>query len=194
MTIPARFLELPLRAASRPSRLRGVTLVELIFTIGIIAILSTVAIPEFGAMRRSASRRAAVNDFLHALFLARSQAVMINGVVSICRSRDGTTCENQNGNWNDGWIVFKNTDRDQPAERDTDEEIIYKHEGWNDGDITSNRVSFSFRPTAQADVNGTVVFCGLGAAPSDARAIIISQIGRPRVSTRDASNRALQCP
>jgi hypothetical protein len=38
------------------------------------------------------------------------------------------------------------------------------------------------------------VFCDAGGKPSDARAIIISHTGRPRIAARDASNKALQCP
>jgi type IV fimbrial biogenesis protein FimT len=140
------------------------------------------------------ARQVVVNDFLHSLYLARNRAIILNQVISICPSRDGVACENNNGNWQDGWIVFQNTDRDQPAERDADETVIYHHSGWVGGDISSNRVSFSFRPTEQADVNGTVVFCDLHGNPSDARAIIISHVGRPRVSTLDANNRALRCP
>lgn len=175
-------------------RARGVTLIELITTISIVAILSAVAVPQLGNLQRSAARTATVNDFMHSIFLARSKAVMTNGVVSICRSIDGETCANKTSNWETGWIVFQNTDRDQPAERDAGEEIIERHSGWRGGLVTSNRVAFSFRPTSQADVNGTLVFCdGIGKS-SDARAIIISHTGRPRVAARDASNHALKCP
>jgi type IV fimbrial biogenesis protein FimT len=174
--------------------IRGVTLIELLCTISIVAILSVVAIPQLGQMQRATARRTAVNDFLHTLFIARYKSIMLNDVVSVCRSHDGETCENQEGSWQDGWIVFQNTNRDQPANRDVGEEILYRHDGWRGGVITSNRVSFSFRPTSQSDVNGTVLFCQLHGTPSDARAIIISHTGRARVATRDASDHALICP
>ena len=96
-----------------PPRIRGFTLVELVCTIGIVAILSAIAVPELGQLRRAAARRAVVNDFFHSIFLARSKAIMLNGVVSICRSHDGTFCENRSSNWEGGWIVFINTDRDR---------------------------------------------------------------------------------
>jgi type IV fimbrial biogenesis protein FimT len=176
------------------SRTRGVTLIELLCAISIAAILSAVAVPELGHMQRAAARRTAVNDFMHAIFLARSKAIMTNGVVSICRSADGIACGDSGSHWQEGWIVFQNTDRDQPAQRDENEPILYQHAAWPGGNITSNRVAFSFRPTSQADVNGTIVFCDAGGKSSDARAIIISHTGRPRTATRDASNKALQCP
>ena len=179
---------------TKPRRIRGVTLVELVCAICIVAILSAIAVPGLGELRRAAARRAVLNDFFHSLFLARSKAIMLNGVVSICRSQDGMFCENRNNNWEGGWIVFINTDRDQPADRDANEPILHRRAAWQDGVITSNRLSFSFRPISQADVNGTIVFCELNGRPSNARAIIISHTGRPRISTRDADNRALQCP
>ena len=172
---------------------RGVTLIELLCTLSIIAIVSAIAMPDLSQLHRQTARRVVVNDFLHSLYLARHRAITLNQVVSICRSRDGAACENRSGNWQDGWIVFHNIDRDQPAERDANETVIYQHSGWVGGDISSNRVSFSFRPAEQADVNGTIVFCDRRGDPNDARAIIISHVGRARVATRDASNRALQC-
>jgi type IV fimbrial biogenesis protein FimT len=197
MTTLARQIRLQVPTNKRKRqrhRTSGVTLIELICTMSIVAIVSAIAIPEFGHLRRKVARQIVVNDFLHSLHLARNRAIILNQVVSICPSRDGAVCENNNGNWQDGWIVFQNTDRDQPAQRDANETVIYQHSGWIGGDISSNRVSFSFRPTEQADVNGTVVFCDLHGSPSDARAIIISHVGRPRVSARDANNLALQCP
>jgi type IV fimbrial biogenesis protein FimT len=197
MTTTLRQLGLPFRShlyRESALRIRGVTLIELLCSLGIVAILSAIAVPEMGHIQRAVARRTTVNDFFHSLFLARSKAIMINAVVSICRSHDGIVCETKNTNWEGGWIVFVNKDRDQPADRDANEEIIYRHAAWQGGVITSNRQSFSFRPISQADVNGTIVFCDLHGNPSDARAIIISHTGRPRISTRDADNHALKCP
>jgi type IV fimbrial biogenesis protein FimT len=175
-------------------RVPGATLIELIFALSIAAILVAMAVPNLAHFKRSAARTTAVNDFIHSIFLARSKAVLTNGVVSICRSTDGVTCTTASSNWEEGWIVFQNTDRDQPANRDAGEAILYRNAGWRGGRITSNRAAFSFRPTSQADVNGTIVFCDKQGNASDARAIIISHTGRPRVAKRDASNHALICP
>ena len=174
-------------------RARGVTLIELISALGIVAILVGIGIPQMAQFGRAAARRAAVNDMMHSIFLARSKAIMANDVVSICRSADGEACSTHSSNWEDGWIVFLNSDRDQPAERDADEPIIQRHDGWRGGRITSNRATFSFRPTTQSGVNGTLVFCESVGKSGDARAVIISHTGRPRVSERDASNKPLSC-
>jgi type IV fimbrial biogenesis protein FimT len=172
---------------------RGVTLIELTATVAIVSILASVAAPNLSHFLRSTGRATTVNDFMHTIYLARSESIKRNAVVSICRSVDGEHCANRTANWESGWIAFINDDRDQPADRDPNEPILYRHSEWSQGRVTSNRLSFSFRPYSQADVNGTIVFCSSANDPKDARAIIISHTGRPRVSAKDASDKKLVC-
>lgn len=171
---------------------RGVTLIELLTALALVAILGAVAVPTFQHVRYNAQRTAAVNDFFHALFLARSEAILRGRVVSVCRSVDRQTCAPQTVAWSEGWIVFVNDDRDEPAVRDPEEELLHVYDGWREGSITSNRVTYSFRPLAQGVVNGTIVFCDPRGA-EHARAIIISHTGRPRVSRTDSSGKPLKC-
>jgi len=137
-------------------------------------------------------RAAAVNGFLHTLFLARSEAITRAQVVTVCRSTDAARCE-PGADWSTGWIAFVNRDRDNPPERDAAEALIASSGGWPGGSITSNRGTYSFRPVTQGVVNGTIVFCD-ARGPAHARAIIISHTGRPRVAQRDADGKPLRCP
>lgn len=89
-------------------------------------------------------------------------------------------------------MVFVNRDSDEPPARDRGEKRLFFYPGWTNGRITSNRVAYSFRPYRQTVVNGTILFCD-SRGPEHARAIIISHTGRPRISRRDASNKALRC-
>lgn len=177
----------------RARRQRGVTLLEIMVTIAIVAIIASAAVPSFVGLHRQALRATVINDFLHSIYLARSEAIKRNSVVSICRSDDGATCANAAPTWNGGWIVFENLDHDQPADRDAGEPILFRHDGISGGRFTSNRVSFSFRAFTQGDVTGTLIYCPAQDASKDARAIIISHTGRPRTSDRDASGKKLQC-
>jgi len=170
---------------------KGYTLIEAMIAVAIVAILSAIAVPSFAAIQENAAKRAALNNFWHAIFLARSEAVKRNSVVSICKSSSGQTCDSAAAEWSGGWIVFENRDHNEPATREADEPVLQVYAGWPTGHITSNRKAFSFRPTTQGAVNGTIVFCG--ANGHDARAIIISHTGRPRQSSRDADNKPLQC-
>lgn len=174
-------------------RLQGVSLIELVVVVCVLAILGTLTVPTMSHLRHDAGRTAAVNDFVHAIFLARSEAIKRGTVVSLCKSADGSTCMNKNPDWNAGWMVFANADRDEPPVRDRDEAVLLTYAGWPTGHIRANRAAFSFRPFIQGVVNGTVVFCDPRGS-GHARAIIISHTGRPRLSQRDASNKPLRCP
>ena len=171
---------------------RGATLLELLATIAIVAILGIIAVPSFIAVRYDTERTTAVNELLHALFLARSESIKRGAIVSLCRSPDGSTCANTSSGWNDGWIVFVNLNGEEPPQRDANEPIVARYEGWRAGTITSNRPAYSFRPINQGLVNGTLLFCDARGGAT-ARAIIISHTGRPRVSKRDSDNKPLRC-
>ena len=172
---------------------RGLTLVELVSTMAVVAILGTLAVPSLRGFLQNAERTAAVNGFFHSVFLARSEAIKRGEVVSLCRSPDGQHCATRSMEWTDGWIVFANRDRDDPAERDEHEAVLAVHEGWKNGRIKSNRLTYSFRPHTQGVVNGTILFCD-PRGPHESRAIIISHTGRPRVSQMDSSGKSLNCP
>ncbi|HEY4366117.1 MAG TPA: GspH/FimT family protein [Steroidobacteraceae bacterium] len=170
----------------------GLTLLEMLMTLAMLGILSSLAVPGFTALRYDTTRTAAVNELLHALFLARSESVKRGTVVSVCKSRDGSSCANSAPDWNIGWMVFVNEDRDEPPQREDQEPIVAVYQGWSSGSITSNRTAYSFRPVTQSPVNGTLVFCDPRGSAT-ARAIIISHTGRPRVAHRDSSNKPLRC-
>jgi type IV fimbrial biogenesis protein FimT len=172
---------------------RGVTLLEMLTTVTVLGVLGAIALPGFNNLRHDARRTAAVNDFFHALFLARSESITRGQMVSLCKSGDGETCTHRGIEWSSGWLVFVNADRDEPPERDPGEMVLATYAGWPEGSITSNRLAYSFRPRIQGVVNGTIVFCD-SRGPEHARAIIISHTGRPRVASRDSSGRALRCP
>lgn len=172
---------------------QGLTLIELLIGLSMLAILAALAAPSFSTARLNAQRTRAVNDFWHAIFLARSEAIKRGGAVTLCKSPNGLSCNTGAGDWAEGWIVFHNIDRDEPAQVDPDEPVLMRSQSWPQGHILANRNSFSFRPANQGVVNGTVVFCDQRGS-TEARAIIINHTGRPRLSQRDASDRPLSCP
>jgi len=171
----------------------GLTLLEMVMTVSVIAGLSILAVPGLNTMLLDARRTAAVNDFLQALFLARSEAITRGEVVSVCKSPDRDQCAHRAPEWTSGWIVFVNRDRDEPPQRDHGETLLAAFPGMEGGRVTSNRSAFSFRPYYHAVVNGTVTFCDRRGA-AHARAIIVSHTGRPRLSRQGPGRTALRCP
>lgn len=173
-------------------RHRGVTLPELVFTLAIAAGLLGWGVPAFRDLQFDAARTREVNQFVQAVYLARSEAIKRNGVVSLCPSADGEHCAPSGAPWQSGWIVFVNADRDSPAIRDSDEELLRVYAPWERGAVNANRPTLSFRSFGQSGVTATFTFCDDRGSPA-ARAVIISQTGRPRVSDRSASNAPLTC-
>lgn len=173
-------------------RQRGHTLTELVFAAAIVAGLIGWAAPGFDGLRRNAERTREVNQFVHAVHFARLEAVKRNGVVSLCPSLDGEFCAPGGTPWHRGWIVFVNSDADSPAVRDPGEPLLRTVEPWTAGTLLANRGTLSFRPFGQSGVTATFTFCDARGSAA-ARAVIISQSGRPRVSSLGPSNQPLAC-
>jgi type IV fimbrial biogenesis protein FimT len=169
----------------------GWTLLEMLVCLLVIGIVAGWGVPTFGTVSRNADQTSRVNLFIQAVYLARSEAIKRNGVVSLCPTADGTLCQPA-ADWRSGWLVFVNEDRDSPAMRDPGEEVLHVYEAWDGGHILSNRSTLSFRAFGQVGVTATVAFCDDRGAAA-AKAVIISQTGRPRISTRSASGGPLPC-
>jgi len=92
-------------------RHQGFTLIELIVSIAILAILLTVAIPSFRALIINNRITTQANDFVSDITYARAEAVRRNVRVAVCQSSTGTGCGGTT-TWEDGWIVFTDPDND----------------------------------------------------------------------------------
>ncbi len=173
-------------------RRHGYTLPELLFVLVITAGTLGYGVPAFRGLLLDGARTREVNSLVHAIHLARSEAIKRNGVVSLCPSSDGERCGPAGTPWQSGWIVFVNRDRDQPAVRDDGEELLHVYPAWPAGQIVANRATLSIRPFGQMGITATFAFCDRRGSAA-ARAVIISQTGRPRVSGRDSSGAPLAC-
>ena len=86
-------------------KLQGITLIEVLVGITIVAILTSVATPSFTALLSVNRLATQANEILGALTISRSEAIRLNKRVVFCRSDDGTSCAAGGGNWQ-GWLVF----------------------------------------------------------------------------------------
>ena len=83
----------------------GFTLIELMVTISIAAILLTVGAPSFSTMMQNNRIATHTNTFISSMHLARSEAVKRSMRVTMCPTTNGTSCANSN-DWTTGWLVF----------------------------------------------------------------------------------------
>ena len=100
---------------------RGLTLIELMMTIAIAAILLAVAAPSFQQAINANRLGSAANELASAINLARAEAGRQNRRAVLCRSADGSACDGTSSLWR-GWIVFVDTDAD--GVRDAGEPVI----------------------------------------------------------------------
>lgn len=90
---------------SRRKRADGFTLVELMVTLSLVAVLMTVAVPSFQAFKRNSELTGAANTLVATLATARGEAMK--------RGRTVVVAPNNGVNWGNGWTVF--VDRSSPS-------------------------------------------------------------------------------
>lgn len=101
-------------------KVRGITLIELLVAMGIVAILASLAGPPFVRLIKSNTMSSTVNTFLADMRYARSEAVRRGGRVTLCRSEApedvpptcATTTPAGSKGWATGWVVFHDRDAD----------------------------------------------------------------------------------
>jgi type IV fimbrial biogenesis protein FimT len=91
------------------ARQKGFTLLELLFTITIAAVILSFGVPGFMSFIDNNRTVTHTNDLVAALNLARSEATRRRSTVTICSSTDGTVCSN-NDDWSTGWVVLSSDD------------------------------------------------------------------------------------
>ncbi|MGH8494522.1 MAG: GspH/FimT family pseudopilin [Gammaproteobacteria bacterium] len=181
----------------------GFSLLELLVTVALAAILLGIGVPSFLDTFRNNRMAAASNDLLAAVHLARSEAVKRRAPVTVCTSADPLAPACTAGSLN-GWVVFADDDGDGVAEAsdgnnviDANEDILNAHAPLDGGIQTlttpagASYVSFAgtgFPRTAGGNPAATVIrLCdergnvNAGGGTSTARALQISITGRPQV-------------
>lgn len=87
----------------------GFTLLELLITLALVAIVVAIGAPAFGDVIKNNRLTTQINTLVGHLAYARSEAVLRSQQVIICASSNTTSCT---GVWKDGWIVFIDADND----------------------------------------------------------------------------------
>lgn len=89
--------------------IRGLSLIGMLVALGLLAILTSIAVPAFHGIVAGDNASAQIAQFQRAVEYARSVAMKRGYDTTLCASSDGTDCSSD-GNWTVGWIVFPDPD------------------------------------------------------------------------------------
>jgi type IV fimbrial biogenesis protein FimT len=186
----------------------GFTLIELIISLVVAAILFGIAAPNLANIIREHRLSGQVNGFVADLNFARSEAIQRNTAVTVCKSgdpfADPPVCTTTSTTpWTTGWVIFVDTGTNGQFDAATDT-VLRRHQalenniGLYTDDCNSgiaNNITYlgngvlriTGTPTVSCGPanpdNYNMYFCDQR-GPGQARSILVSSVGRARVSGR----------
>ncbi|MCW9024109.1 MAG: GspH/FimT family pseudopilin [Gammaproteobacteria bacterium] len=193
---------------------RGLTLIELMVTLVIFILITSLAFPGFQLYKQNSNRVTQTNDLISALNLARSEAVQRNLNIAVCASVDLATCSEVN-DWTTGWIMFIDDNQNGVADAtdgngliDGGEATLLTRHGRLSGanlvytDVDNGAVSVRFdsggmpsvfNAAGAATTSATFMRCddrrNTDALPNQhARAVLLTRTGRVRISNDNDDN------
>lgn len=165
---------------------RGISLVELLICLALLAILLSMAAPSFSDLVARQQTQTAAHSLRSALNLARETAVLTGQAVSIAAI---------DGNWTAGWRVFH--DHNNDGARQDNEPPLANQQAFDGVEIHADRTSkryihfradgVSIQPSGAFHA-GHLVVCGRG---SNAYKLLINRSGRIR---QESAEPTALCP
>lgn len=166
-----------------PRRSCGLTLIEILIVIAIVAVLAALAGPSFISTTQRFRTLSEISTFAGHLQFARSEAIKQGQPITLCASSDGANCL-VTSVWNTGWIIFSDPAADKKICPTC---LLRVQKSWSGTDtfsasgttsaITFNREGFRMVPASSA---GIITFT-LNTSPFNANAtqiINLSVTGR----------------
>ncbi|WP_252729072.1 MULTISPECIES: GspH/FimT family pseudopilin [Alteromonadaceae] len=157
---------------------KGVTLVELMIGLAIVAIVLTIAVPAAQGIIIKSRIVSEVNEISGVIQFARANAVDEQLATIICPTSDFSTCSN---NWNQVKMVFG--DEDGNGSRGDDEDILVATSLIsNNNYVTGPAQAILFNPNGSANALATILICHNSKEATYARQLTVTPQGRVKMS------------
>jgi type IV fimbrial biogenesis protein FimT len=169
-------------------RQRGMTLIEQIMVLVIVAVLTGLAVPSMHQLLSRNQVQVAQTDFIAALQAARETAVFTNRQTLFCPTLDGGHCSDDL-RWDAGWLLG----HDSNGDHQPDHGALRVGHGYR-GKVTIHssvgRHYVRYRPDGSASgSNLTLLFCRHGST-AGALSVVVSNSGRVRGAPASKSQAA----
>lgn len=163
------------------ARTSGFTLIELMVTITISAILLGIGVPSLAEFVKTNRRAATVNMMVSDLQRARGLAITQRVRVVLCPSSDGATClAAHTQDWSSGWLLFSDADGNG-APGDAGDQLLNVQAAVKNMKIPANTGRLVFTAGGTANMFGASIAVCADNIDGNARTIILSPTGRPRL-------------
>lgn len=173
------------RANVQSSPHRGFTLIELMVTIAVMAILLGIAVPSFNEVTLGGKLGSYANNFVASVNMARSEAIKRSVRITLCATADGTTCATSGG-WEQGWVVKCKTTNNTTCDAAGPNWIVLHRQqalpsGLKMAD-SSSKLSMTFEPTGVGATSASLKVCrATPSAGGQERVIDVTATGRASV-------------
>lgn len=111
-----------LHSSNRPTRrhqLHGLTLIELMVTIGVLAVLMGIAAPSFTPLLERWRTNQATSDLEATLFYARTESIRRGGGISLIPRASHDECIAEANEWQCGWSLVIDSNQSGVADAGT---------------------------------------------------------------------------
>lgn len=180
----------------------GFSLIEVLTTLAIIAILTTVSVGDFSEQVNRNKVDTQLLSLRQLFAVARQKAIDTNSYITLCPSLDLISCSYL---WNQSIIVF--SDKNKNAIVDNSDTVWVVSKLYDEKQHVlkqpSNKSYFRFSPLGYTQgTPGNISFCGSNQKKTTARQLILSMAGRTRISSdqdkdgfhEDSNGNPLNCP
>ena len=180
----------------------GLTLIELLMTLLILAMLLSLGIPGMKHLAQQKASEVTIKRLHRAIEVARTSAITRNSIVTLCRSGDGAVC---GGEWQQGVLVFSDYNGNRELELE-DSLIRYFQFPEFSGQIFwrafQNRQYLQITPLGSTRYqNGNFTVCPDNGGLQNAQQIILNRAGRVRYAMdvdgdgirEDSGGKPLKC-